>query len=471
MSELATLDAPRRMPGPAGHPLLGSMLDLRRGALEFFLDARRDHGDAVRITAGPPGLRKVLYAFFSPDAAQQILATEAANFRKDSKLYQEVRASAGNGLLTSQDADYVRQRRLLQPLFTRRRVDGYAHEVVGETAALHRRWRTVPGGVVDVVDEMSALTLRMTLRILFGTGFDAALDVVSSNFPYMSDYIQKRSYSFVSLPRSWPTPANKRAAAATNRVHTVCDRLIEQRRAAAAGSRAQDIITLLIQAENDEDGQLDADEIRDQVVVFLLASTETTATALAMALHLLARHPREQAVAREEARRVLRAREPVAADLDALPYITGVFREALRLYPSGSIITRNAVAATVIDGHRVPAGADVVLSPFVTHRHPGHWDDPERFDPRRFDPQREKTRHRYAWFPFGGGPRACIGRHFSMLESVLSLAMAIRDHELTAIDEQVPVKAGITLQTQGPVRVRVRALGRAGRLAGPLDPG
>jgi cytochrome P450 len=448
----------RAIPGPAGAPLLGSLLRLKRGDLDLFLSACRDHGDVVRFNVGPPGLRKVLYGVFSAEGAQQILGTEVTNFRKESRFYYEIRASAGNGLLTSQDADYVRQRRLLQPLFTPRRVDGYGEEIVRETTAMLAAWRDAPGGTVDAISEMTRLTLRMTGRILFGTDFEATLDVVTRCFPYMSDYIRRRSYALVNLPRTWPTPANRRAAAASAEMYAVCDRLIEKRLAEGEPPGAHEMISLLVQARNSQDGRLDASEIRDQVLVFLLASTETTATSLAMAVHLLAVHPQHQQRAREEARRVLGRRVPTAADLDALPYLTNVFKEATRLYPAGPFMSRKATAATEIHGYAIPAGAEVLISPWVTHRHPRYWTDPESFDPDRFTPERERERHRYAWFPFGGGPRACIGRHFSTLESVLALAMVVRDYELTAVDRQVPVHAGITLTTGGPARCRLRAI-------------
>jgi cytochrome P450 len=446
------------VPGPAGLPLLGSMFELKRDSLGTFLNAQREHGDVVRITAGPPGLRAELYAVFSAEGAQQVLATDSANFRKDNSFYQEIRESFGNGLLTSQDDDYLRQRRLVQPLFTRRRVDGYAEAVTAETSAMTAAWRSAPDSTVDVAVETTRLTLRAVARILFGTDVEAAVDVVERCFPVIGEYCLSRGYSPANLPRNWPTPANRRAAAAMNELYAVCDGIIEKRRAEGDSATGQDLLTLLAQAESAEDGSLDASEIRDQVLIFLLAGHETTATSLAFALHLLARHPKAQEQAREEVVRVLAGRTPAAADLDALPYLTKVLKEAMRLYPAGPVIGRQAVAAAEVGGHTIPAGADVIVAPWVTHRHPRYWDDPERFDPERFTPEREKERPRYAWFPFGGGPRACIGQHFSMLESVLALALILQEYELTAVDVDVPVDTGITLRAAGPARCALRVI-------------
>lgn len=452
-------DVGTEIPVLAGVPLVGSLFELKSDSLGTYLRARHEHGDVVRIVAGPPGLRTELYCVFSAEGAQQVLASESANFRKDNPFYQEIRDSFGNGLLTSQDEDYLRQRRLVQPLFTKRRVDGYAGAVAAETEAVVSAWERAPGGgVVDVADQMMHLALRAVARILFGTDVEATVDVVARCFPVITEYVLRRGYSPANIPRSWPTPANKRAAAAMDELYAVCDKIIGERRADPANGPGEDLLTLLAAAKSSDDGEFDAAELRDQVLIFLLAGHETTATSLAFALHLLARHPEEQKRAREEITRVLGDRTPEAADLDRLPYLTRVLKETMRLYPAAPVIGRKAVAATEIDGHAIPAGANVILAPWVTHRHPLHWPDPDRFDPERFTPEAEAGRPRYAWFPFGGGPRACIGQHFSMLESVIALAMILRAYEFEAVDTEIPLSAGITLRTDGPVRCRVRRL-------------
>ncbi|KOU22305.1 cytochrome P450 [Streptomyces sp. WM6372] len=443
------------VPALAGVPLLGSLFDLRSDSLGTYLRAQQRHGDVVRITAGPPGLRAELYCVFSAEGAQQVLAAESANFRKDNAFYQELRDSFGNGLLTSQDEDYMRQRRLVQPLFTKRRVDGYAGAVAAETRAVVEGWELAPGSVIDVGEEMMRLALRAVARILFGTDVEATVDVVDRCFPVITEYVLRRGYSPANIPRSWPTPGNKRAAAAMDELYAVCDRIIAERRSGTAAG-GEDLLSLLAAATSTDDGEFDAAELRDQVLIFLLAGHETTATSLAFSLHLLARHPEQQARAREEISRVLGDRPPEAADLDRLPYLTQVLKEAMRLYPAAPVIGRGSVAATEVGGRTIPAGSDVILAPWVTHRHPRYWPDPDRFDPDRFTPEAEAGRPRYAWFPFGGGPRACIGQHFSMLESVIALAMILRTCSFEAVDTEIPVSAGITLRADGPIRCRIR---------------
>ncbi|MER8098771.1 cytochrome P450 [Kitasatospora sp. NPDC094016] len=454
------------IPGPAGNPLVGSLFDLTRRPLRTYLAAHRDHGDVVRFRVGPPGLRVEFYGVFSPEGVQQVLGSEAANFRKENAFYDELRSSVGNGLLTSQDGDYQRQRRLVQPLFTRRRVDGYAGAVAQEARALTERWNAIPVGVVDAAEEMSRFALRAVARILFGADVDEAVAVVDRNFPVLGEYVWERGFAAIRTPRSWPTPSNRRGAEARRALYAVCDRIVAER--AARGDLdedADDLLTLLGRARGEDGEQLDPAELRDQVLVFLLAGHETTATSLAFALHLLAKHPEQRKLAQREAETVLAGREPNAADLESLPYITRVLKEAMRLYPAAALVGRRAVAETVIDGYVIPAGAQVVVSPLVTHRHPAHWPDPERFDPDRFLPEQERGRHRYAWYPFGGGPRACIGQHFAMLESVLSLGVLLRDFEMEAVDERVALAQGITLRAASPMRIRVTARGAAG-LAG-----
>jgi cytochrome P450 len=444
-----------------GSALLGSMSDLLNDPLAAYLRARRDHGDVVRFQAGPPGLRSDIYAVFSPEGAQQVLATQAANFRKDNVFYEELRQSVGNGLLTSQDDAYLRQRRLVQPLFTRRRVNGYAAQVAEEAASLAAGWRDEPGdGTVELVGAMHRFALHVVGRILFGTDVRQAFKVIERTLPALQEYSLKRGFSPLKVPRTWPTPANRRAGRLQAELRALCDGIIADRR---GREDRDDLVTLLVHAENAEDGSLDADELREQVLIFLLAGHETTATALAFALHLLARHPEEQRRVRDEVDRVLGGpggRAPTADDMEALPCLTMVLKEAMRLYPSAPVIGRRSVAEAEVDGVRIPAGADLLVSPWVTQRHPDHWPDAERFDPSRFTPEAEAGRPRYAWFPFGGGPRACIGQHLSMLESVLGLAVLLREFAFEDAEEgDVPLGAGITLMAKGPARARVAPRG------------
>ncbi|MGO4423483.1 cytochrome P450, partial [Streptomyces sp. MCAF7] len=341
-----------------------------------------------------------------------------------------------------------------------------------EAAALAARWRETPGGAdgtVELVAEMHGFAQRVVGRVLLGSDVEQTIEVVRDSLPMLNERARARALSPVKLPRDWPTPANRRAARAQGRLYALCDAIISKRMAAREREQApghapdpvpedgaEDLLTLLIGAHNAEDGSLTRAELREQVLVFFLAGHDTTATALTFALYLLARHPAEQRRVHEELDRALPdGRTPTAADLEALPRLTMVLKEAMRLFPPSPAVSRLAVAETVIGGRRIPAGAAVLVSQWVAHRHPAYWEDPERFDPERFTPQAEADRPRYAYFPFGGGPRACIGQHFSTLHSVLSLATLLRAYEVEDATDggDIPLGAGITLLTKGPIRV------------------
>ncbi|MFJ7996717.1 cytochrome P450 [Streptomyces sp. NPDC096310] len=470
------MTADPHIPGPTGPRLVRSLLELRGNPMSAFRRARREYGDVVRLAAPLPGLRLNIHLVFSAEGAREVLATQAANFRKDNVMYEVIRESFGNGLLTSQDDEYRRQRRLIQPLFTRRRVDGYADAACAQAEALAERWRGAPDRTVDLTEEMPAFALRTLCRILFGADSDNAVQVVSRCLPVLLDYTLERGNTPLTLPRHWPTPRNRRAAAAQRGLYELCDEIIAGRRTGpeegAGGGTGDDLLGLLtgasgasgasggsgVSGENGESGEaLDLAEIRDQILIFLVAGHETTATGLAMALYLLARHPEAQARAREEVDRVLAGRRPGAADLDVLPYLTMVLKEAMRIQSPVPFISRRAVADAVIDGHRIPAGADVMVCGAVIQHDPTHWPDPERFDPERFTPDREASRPRYAWFPFGGGNRACIGQHFSMLESVLCLAVLLQRYELRPAGPEIPLGNTVTLKENGPIRCHLTA--------------
>jgi cytochrome P450 len=451
-----TSTIPRQnVPGPPGIPLLGSALDLRRNLLATFEDAHRRYGDVVRISAGPPGLRIVMYVVFSPEGVRQVLTGMGQRYTKDNLFYRETAAMLGDGLLTSEGDRWQRQKRFIQPLFTRHRVAGYVEVMAEETAALIGRWHaaTRHGSTVNAAEDMMRMTLAVIGRVLFGDDLDQATPVLQEALPVVSAHVLRRGRSPLRLPASWPTPANRRAVHAQRQLYEVVEGIIDRRRASAAG---EDLLSLLLCARDPDAigaDALDDAEVRDQVLIFLLAGHETTATALTFALHLLGRHPDVQQRVRVEAEQVLGADDqgPTVERIAALAYTTQVIKEAMRLYPPAYGMGRQIPEGDTIDGYHLPPGADVLVSPWVTHRHPRIWQAPQRFNPDRFTPAQEKQRHRYAYLPFGGGPRACIGQYFSMLEATLATASIVRAFGLHAPPRPVPLTIGITLRPAGPV--------------------
>src|SRR5690242_15010614 len=367
-----------------GSFLLGSAPDMRADMLGTCERAFRDHGDAVRLRIGPPRLGRELWMTFHPDGVQHVLAGNSANYRKDTVFYSEIRDAFGNGLLTSQDDDWQRQKRFLQPLFTQRRVAGYADTMAVQINDLIDQWRAQPTTVRDMDDAMTRLAMRIVCRVLFGKDIDQAIPAVQRWFGPLGAAVRKRSVAPLRLPHSWPTPTNRRLTHAQAELFAVCDQIISDRRAGNSGE--QDLLGLLIDARDSGTAMTDA-EVRDQVLVFLLAGHETTSTALTFALYLLARLPDVQQKVRAEVDEI--GGVPNSTEAATLSYTAMVHKETMRIFPSAPLTGRRSVADDEISGYLVPAGSDVVVAPWVTHRHPAFWESPEVFDPSRFTPERE----------------------------------------------------------------------------------
>lgn len=444
----------REAPTMPGLPVLGSAFDVARDLLGLELRGMRELGDVVRFSAGPPGARLVLYGVFAPEGVHHVLAGASARYRKDSQLYEEMRSDFGDGLLTSQDERWLRQKRFIQPLFTHAQIGQYVPVMAEEAAALVRRWAPAArdGAPLELHGESNVLTLRVVGRALFGMDVEAILPLLRTMLPALSEDLRRRSFTPVPTPAGWPTPLNRRRLRHRAALHGAVDQLVAVRRQAGTGD---DLLGRLLAARDDDGGAgLDDAEIRDQVLTFLFAGSDTTATALTAALYLLGGHSAVQERARDEVCQVLGDRPPTAAALSGLPYLTAVVKESVRLYPPVYGTGRRLTGGDdEIGGVRIPEGTDVAVAPWVTHRHPRHWDDPEAFDPGRFTPEREAARHRYAWFPFGGGPRACIGTQFALLEVLTTLAAVLTAYRIEAPHRPFRVVPKITLQPAEPVLV------------------
>jgi cytochrome P450 len=443
------------VPGPRGSWLLGVAGDLRRDQLGTYERACAEYGDVVRLVVGPPGLRRTLYLVTHPEGVEQILAGDPGGYTKDTPYYREIAAYLGDGLLTSEGPRWRQQRRTLAPLFTRRRVAGYVEVMAEEAERAAGRWRTATER--DVPVDVHAMTidyaLRTVGRVLFGADVDDAIPIIRTALPVLDEHVRHRGLTPLRLPRRVPTPAAVRASAARRALYAAVDTIIERRRAATAG---RDLISLLLAARDPETGAgLHPQEVRDQVLIFLLAGHETTSTALTFTLHLLGRHPDVQSAVHREAAGVLGDRAPRIDDLDRLALTTMAVKEAMRLYPPAYALGRLAASDVTVSGHRVPAGSILLLSPWATHRRPDLWPEPRRFDPYRFEPGAEAIRPRYAWFPFAGGLRGCIGSHFAMSEAVTAVATLLSRYAVTSEPGDVPLRTDITLRPAAPVRCRV----------------
>jgi cytochrome P450 len=264
----------------------------------------------------------------------------------------------------------------------------------------------------------------------------------------------------IRVPPYIPTPGNVRFKRAKKTLDDVVYGLISERRAAAAKSRdfGGDLLGMLMAAtEEGSSAGMDDRQLRDEIITMILAGHETTANLLSWTFHLLSKHPEVERRVREEARRVLGDRDPVLEDVRSLEYTKMVIEEALRLYPPAWVFERQAIAPDTLGGYPIEPGAIVALCPYVLHRHPDHWENPEGFDPERFRPERAEKRPRYAYLPFGGGPRTCVGNHFAMMEAQILLAMIVREQRLELEpSHRVVLDPVITLRPKHGIKVRRR---------------
>jgi cytochrome P450 len=440
---------------PPVHEVSGfaAMRQLRESQVGFFASTYRPGRDVVRLRIGPPGLGVEPYLTHSPEAAELLLSAKSyAQFPKENRVYKQIRFLIGDGLLTSWGEDWRRQKALIQPIFTRARVDGYVDPILEELDDLKADLRS-EAQTVDLGALMMRFTLKVVCRVLFGADLTAEQeDRVMLRFAALNGAVIQRAN--VPMPFGLPLPMGRRVRTNQAELFALCDDVIAQRRASAVSGED---LTSRLMAARDGDDHLSDDEVREQILIFMLAGHETTSMSLTFALHLLGRYPDIQQKVRDEVKQVLGDARPTAAQLiGELPYTTAVLKEAMRLYPAAPITGRRSLEDTTIGGYDVPAGSDVVLSVWSIHHRADLWPDPERFHPDRFLGNPDIGR--YEWMPFGAGPRACIGQHFSMLESVATLAELVRDFEFTApagSSDHVPVGSGVTLFPLEPVLSRV----------------
>ncbi|NEB74877.1 cytochrome P450 [Streptomyces sp. SID14478] len=399
---------------PGRLPLVGHAHHLARRPLDF-LTSLPAVGDLVELRIGS----RPAYVPCHPDLVQQVLLN-ARVYDTGGPVKDKARPILGNGLITSDWADHRRQRRMMQPAFHPTRIATYAEVMREECAAHADTWHT--GQPVDVSDAMQSLTARVTARALFSTRMAPhSVAEVRRSLPVMVHGAYRRAMDPTGLLARLPLAANREFDSALGRLHALIDGIISDYR--RTDEDRGDLLSALLAARDEEGGGAMSDqEVHDQVMTLLLAGVETTASALTWAWHLLAAHPEAEARLHAEVDEVLGGRTPAYADIPRLAYTQRVFTETLRLYPPAWMYTRMTTQPTELGGHPLPAGADVLISPYVIHRIPGLFARPEVFDPERWLPERAKEVSRDSYLPFGGGSRKCIGDVFGMTEATLALA-------------------------------------------------
>jgi cytochrome P450 len=435
-------------PGPHERIPGATVISFYRDPVGSLARMAAEYGDVARFRWGP----RHEYLLNHPHLIEQVLETQQRSFMKGQAL-QETKRILGEGLLTSEGDLHLRQRRLMQPLFHRRRLGEYGEEMVECAAALQARWRD--GDIRDMHDEMTRLTLAVVGRVLFAADLEGEAAEVGSALTDAMESLQRFMLPFYGALERLPLPGPRRVRASRRRLDLTIYRLLAARRANPGGV---DLLSLLLEARDEQGEPMPDAQVRDEAMTIFLAGHETTAVTLTWTWMLMSRHPAAEARLHEELDAVLGARAPAVEDLSGLTYTDMVLREALRLYPPAWLIGRRALEDVELGGYLVPAGSIVILSPWVTHRDARFFDEPLRFDPDRWTGQAEARHPGFTYFPFGGGIRRCIGESFALMEAKLLLASIAQRWRLRLDPGQpVDVLPRITLRPRYGMRMRLEA--------------
>lgn len=439
-------------PGPAPKPIIGNLLDFQRDPLGFLTRMGREYGDIAHFSF--PGYKAVFVN--RPEWIKAILVDDEDKFIKSFD-YKVLKMIVGEGLLTSEGAFHMRQRRLIQPAFHRKRLAGYAQTMIDYTLRMRERW--CPGEAFDVAQEMMRLTLAIVARALLSADVEGSAREVGDAVTAL----MKMAESPLMIVAPWlmnllPTPGARASRKAAQTLDSIVYRIIHERR--ESESDRGDLISILMLARDEEapDGangaaRMTDQQVRDEVMTIFLAGHETTANMLAWTWYLLSQHPEVEARVHGEIDAVLGGRDPMPDDVPRLRYINMVLAEALRLYPPAWAIGRQTIGEYRLGDYTLPAGTQIVLSPYVTQRDPRNFHDPLTFDPERWG-EGSPGRKDFSYFPFGGGPRICIGEMFALIEGALVIATIAQRYRLKLVEgHPIDLQPMVTLRPRHGVRV------------------
>lgn len=454
---------PLAPPLPGAGPL-GHLPELRDDPTRLLSRAFNELGDTARLRLA----NMMFTTVFHPRDVQRVLVDNVANYTKHSHGYEKLRLLIGNGLVTSTGDFWLRQRRIAQPAFHKKRIEGFADTMVRAGLDLNERLAPLArnGAPLDMHAEMMRVTLRIAGETLLSHDPSAEADEIGKALTLGLEYLDETIHSVVPFYERLPLPRNLRARRALARVDDIVRGIIEERR---AGPPKSDLLSMLMDARDEETGEGMSDaQLRDEVMTMFLAGHETTANALTWTLALLSLYPDVQRRLEREVDEVLEGRPPTLADLPRLVFTGQVLKESMRLYPPVWMMGRRVEEDDELGGYFLPKGSFVFVSQYVTHRHPAFWDNPEGFDPDRFAPERlaeekERGRPRYAYFPFSGGPRQCIGNHMAEMEAQLLLATLVsRVRAKLVPGHRLELDPGVTLRPKGgmPMTLELRSSGR-----------
>jgi cytochrome P450 len=401
-------------PGPKGLPILGLALDVRHDALGTLQRLAREYGDIVSMSV--MGTSRVLLN--RPDYVQQLLILDHAKLHKSTLTKLVVGPLLGQGLLISEGDFWRRQRRLAQPAFHRSRTNEYSPVMVECALQQTRNWRS--DETRNISEEMMKLTLEVAVRTLFGTSLAGDSNSIGKAMTFLMRHYLRRARSPWRVPQSWPTPANRRARREFEFMDSLIYRIISDRKKDT--QPRNDLLSLLMATMHEDGSQMTEHQVRDESMTLFVAGHETTALSLSWTWYLLGENPAAEARLHEELRLVLGGRPAEVSDLEKLPYLNAVVHESLRLYPPAYMMARMNVETVNVGGYEIPPRATLLASQWVMHRDPRFFEQPEKFVPERWLDGLESRLPPGAYFPFGDGPRRCIGQGFAQLETALVIA-------------------------------------------------
>ena len=433
-----------RPPGPKNRGIVGNLPMASGDPLGVFTQWARQYGDVFYYRV----FHRHIYFLNHPDLVKDVLVTNYQNFVKGEAIRFN-RRMFGNGLISNEGSSWLQQRRLIQPAFHRERIESYGNTMVVYAERMIATWRD--GEERDIHRDMMHLTLEIVARTLFNIEIAGDRDHIAVALNTLMELSSGARMLLPPLLRRAPTPGNVRYQQAARRLDHIVYSLIRERR--ASGKVFGDLLSTLLEARDEAGAPMPDRQLRDEVMTILLAGHETAAVSLSWTWYLLAQNPAVEQKLSVELRQVLNGRSPRPGDLAKLRYTERVVKEAMRLYPPVWALVRNPIKDCEIGGYRVPAGASVIMSPWVMHRDPQHYDEPERFDPDRWLDERTPGTPKFTYFPFGGGPRSCIGSSFAMMEAVLVLATIAQRYKIGVVqDRPIEPLPTITLRPKHGVR-------------------
>jgi cytochrome P450 len=427
-------------PGPRGEPLFGSGRKYSADPLRFVEEIERAYNGIAAFDMGP----METYFVADPSAIEQVLVSDANSYQKPAFQSDTLGELLGNGLLLSEGETWQQQRKLANPAFTMGRLASFDDRIAGHTADLLDRW--TDGETLDVELEMTRVTIDVIADLMLGTELsERQLDRLRRNLEPIGKQFEPDPVRF-ALPSWVPMPGDRAYQSAVSAVDEVVAEIIAQRRGTEGGEDGpMDLLSILLRAQSR--GEQSADQLRDEVVTTLLAGHDTTALTLTYAWYLLAQQPDKRERVYEEVDALDGA--PTIDDVRSFEYVEWVIDEAMRLYPPVYTLFRTAIDDVELLEYDIPAGSMIMLSQWAVHRSPTHWDDPEQFRPERWQGADRSDRHRFAYFPFGGGPRHCIGKNLAKLEAQIILATVAREYELSYVGPtQLRLQPTLTLHPE-----------------------